>query len=275
MGRFTSLHATTKFSFIATALLVGGLLAGCGAQQIVPDAAHGFSARRFEGRGYQVYRPRNWTADKKWPLIVYLHGGGERGRDGVASAAVGLGPAVHRANGQLPFVVIFPQAQRPWPFPEEEARLLSIVDAAIRDEAGDPDRVYLTGNSMGGFGTWIIGARHPERFAALAPFCGGVRPPRGVRVTSDSFSNQPDPEAAVARALGRMPVWAFHGGRDWVASPESSRRLVAAMRAAGGDITYTEYPDLGHDAWDRAYADPKLYEWLLAHVRRGSSGGAP
>lgn len=256
------------------ALFMCGALSGC-ALRAIPDAAHGFSRRTLDGRAYQVYRPRDFTPTKKWPVIIYLHGGGERGDDGVSSAEVGLGPAVFRTNGSLPFVVAFPQAEQPWPFANEEARVLAIVDAMIRDEAGDPDRVYLTGNSMGGFGTWIIGARHPERFAALVPICGGVRAPRTVNVPPDSFSRQPDPEAAAARALGSMPVWAFHGGRDRIASPESSRRLVAALRAVGGDVTYTEYPDLGHDAWDRAYADPGLYTWLLAHRRgeRPAPGG--
>lgn len=243
-------------------------LTGCAANRFVPDRVHGFVSATSQGRPYQVYRPKAWTAERRWPVIVFLHGGGERGNDGVSQTQVGIGPAVWRSNGEFPFVVAFPQADRPWAMPDAEARVLALIDEVVRDHAGDPDRVYLTGNSMGGFGSWIIGARHPERFAALVPICGGVRPPRGVPVPKESFSRQPDPEGAVARALGAMPVWAFQGAKDWVSSPNNSRRLVDAMRSAGGDIHYTEYPDLGHNAWDRAYADPALYEWLLKQRRR-------
>lgn len=223
-----------------------------------------------------MYRPIAWTPDQRWPVIIYMHGGGERGTDGVKQTQTGLGPAVWKSNGTFPFVVAFPQTDRPWPMPDAETRLLEIVTEVVRDNAGDPDRVYLTGNSMGGFGTWIIGARHPERFAALVPICGGVRPPKWVPVPPESFARQPDPEGAVARALVATPVWAFQGAKDWVLSPTNSRRLVAALRAAGDDVHYTEYPDLGHNSWDRAYADPALYAWMLAQTRgaRAATGGA-
>jgi len=248
-------------------LLASCLIVLSGCAHFTPDARHGFVAATSAGHAYQVYRPKTWTATTRWPVIIYLHGGGERGSDGIQPTQVGLGPAVWRSNGDFPFVVAFPQTDRPWAMPAVESELLTLIDEVVRDHAGDPDRIYLTGNSMGGFGTWIIGARHPERFAALVPICGGVRPPRGVKVPADSFSRQPDPEAAVALRLGRLPVWAFHGGSDWISPTESSRRLVAALRQSGGNVRYTEYPHVGHNSWDRAYAEPDLYRWLLEQRR--------
>jgi predicted peptidase len=252
-----------RTSLTLLSLSVGLLASGCATARFKPAADRGFTTASAEGRSYEIYRPAGWTPEKRWPVIIYLHGGGERGTDGILPTQVGIGPAVWRSNGSFPFVVAFPQADRPWGMPEMEARVLEARERMIRDHAGDPDRVYLTGNSMGGFGTWIIGARHPELFAALVPICGGVRPPRGVKVPADSIARQPDPEGAVARKLGSLPVWAFHGGRDWMNPPRSSRRLVEALRAAGGDVRYTEYADLGHNSWDRAYAETALYEWML------------
>ncbi len=251
-----------------TYLLCALALTGCATNRFVPDTAHGFIASSTAGSTYRVYRPKAWTPEKRWPVIIYLHGGGERGADGILPTQVGLGPMVWKSNGEFPFVVAFPQADRPWAMPGMEQRVLTMIDEVVRDHGGDPDRVYLTGNSMGGFGTWIIGARHPDRFAALVPICGGVRPPRSVPVPPESFARQPDPEGAVARKLGSMPVWAFQGAKDWVLSPDNTRRLVAALRATGGDVRYTEYPDLGHNAWDRAYADPALYTWMLSQARK-------
>jgi len=264
-----------KILLVLSALVFGG----CATAGFVPDAAHGFVTSSSAGRAYRVYRPAGWTPEGRYPVLVFLHGGGERGTDGIRPTQVGLGPAVWRSNGTFPFVVAFPQAEQPWAMPEAEARVLALVDEVVRDHAGDPDRVYLTGNSMGGFGTWIIGARHPKRFAALVPICGGVRPPRGVPVPKESFARQPNPEGAIARALGSTPVWAFHGGSDWVSPTKNSRRLVEAVRAQGGSVRYTEYAGVGHNSWDRAYAEPGLYEWLLQQRRQpgptAMSAGTP
>jgi predicted peptidase len=225
------------------------------------------------GHRHEVYLPADWTPDRKWPVIVYLHGGGERGEDGVKPTQTGLGPVVWKSGGTFPFVVIFPQAEpgHYWAFPDMEARVMASVDDAIARYAGDPDRVYLTGNSMGGYGTWLIAAHHPGKFAALVPICGGVRPPWIVRATAklpkDSVLYAPDPYAEVASKIGKTPVWAFHGGSDWMVSPKESRRMVAAMKKQGGDVRYTEYKGVGHDSWDRAYADKALYDWMLAQHR--------
>jgi len=255
---------------VALALVLAPLLlAGCSRVRFTPTEPDGFVLRTDGDHRYYVYVPKDWRPTEKWPVIVYLHGGDERGSDGVKPTQVGLGPVVQATHGRFPAIVIFPQCAsgRFWAMSDQQARVLRALDATLAEWNGDADRVSMTGNSMGGFGSWIIGARHPERFAALAPICGGVRPPRGVPLPTDapSFAREPDPEAAVARLLtsAHVPVWAFQGASDWLVSPKVSRRLVAAMREAGGQIRYTEYPGVGHNSWDRAYAEPELFPWLL------------
>lgn len=253
-------------------LLVAILLAACGCAttRFVPDRASGFHARQLGAHRFQVYLPAGWTPDQKWPVIVFLHGGDERGADGVKPTQVGLGPVAHASGGRFPFIVVFPQCPRSsfWAFPEMKARVLEALDDTLRAFSGDPERVYLTGNSMGGFGTWIIGAQHPERFAALVPICGGVRPPRGGKLPPNApFRDAPDRALAVAQAIGRVPVWAFHGARDLIVPVALSREMVDALRRTGGDVRYTEYPELGHRSWDRAYGDEALWRWLAAQRR--------
>ena len=181
--------------------------------------------------------------DRAWPLLLFLHGAGERG-DSLEAVSV-HGPIQERRQGRdLPFVIVAPQV------PEGErwtvGRIAAALDAAQAAYRTDPDRVYLTGLSMGGFGTWEAIQRMPERFAAAVPVCGGGWP----------------------LGLGRahtVPVWAFHGAMDSVVPVEMSVGMVRALRQAGGDVRFTVYPDAGHDSWSQAYATPELYDWLLSH----------
>jgi predicted peptidase len=243
-----------------TVTLLG--LSACGGVRFVPDKAGGFVEKQTDHR-YFVYLPKDWSAEKKWPVIVYLHGGDERGSDGVKPTQVGLGPVVHRSQGTFPFIVVFPQVQRGnyWGMPDSDARAMKALDDVIRDHSGDPRRVTLTGNSLGGYGTWFMGALHPERFAALVPICGGVRgrAPKGAPFAHVPSDDRP---RAIAQKIGKTPVWAFHGARDWLIPPANSRELVEELKKAGGNVRYTEYPDAGHNAWDKAYAEKALWEWL-------------
>jgi predicted peptidase len=251
---------------MAWAILLAALAACAPAYHFVPAQTPGFVRSDAGGYRHWVYRPSGWSAERRWPVIVYLHGGGELGVDGDAPTQVGLGPVVARSAGAFPFVVVFPQATAFWPMPAMAARVLAAADEAVRDHAGDPSRIYLTGNSMGGYGTWLVPATHPGRFAALVPIAGGVRPPFGGKVPPESpFAGARDLEAAVAAALRRIPVWVFHGDEDWMVSPDFSRWMVRAMRAAGGEVRYTEYRGVGHQSENRAYGEPELYRWLLAH----------
>jgi predicted peptidase len=226
-----------------------------------------------DGR-YYAYVPPDAAArvasGERLPVILYLHGGDERGTDPREPTQVGLGPFVVAAHGAFPFVVLFPQCPRRvfWAAPAQLARLIRILDAALERLHGDPDRVYLTGNSMGGYGTWLLAAEHPDRFAAIVPICGGVKPPPMVPIPKDShFGRLADPYTAVARAIGAVPTWAFNGADDWLVPPMQSKKIVAALRDMGNPARHTIYPGVGHPAWNNAYADPALFEWLAAQRR--------
>ena len=220
---------------------------------------------------YQVYVPPGWSKKQKWPVILFLHGAGERGDDGLIQTEVGIGTAIRRHADRVPAVVVFPQClkDRWWPEAEMQAQALKALDQSIKEFNGDPARIYLTGISMGGYGTWAIAANNPSRFAALAPVCGGVRPPqraglpsRGLEVTAAG-----EPYRAVAEKVGNTPVWIFHGGADPVVPVSESRNMVEALKAMGRNVRYSEYEGVGHNSWDKAYGEPEFFSWLLSQQR--------
>jgi len=251
---------------------VSGLL-GCTAPLFTPSTTPGFQLSAGEATHgdpkYYVYVPKDWTADKAWPVVVYLHGSGERGRDPAQPTQTGVGRVVYKSGGGFPAIVVFPQVGKGefWGMPDTNLRVIRALDEVMSRYHGDPTRVYLTGNSLGGFGTWFMAALNPDRFAALVPICGGVR---GKAPRPDApFAQVPQEQRAkefVAK-IGRTPVWIFHGKKDFFVPVSYSQEMNAALKAGGGDVRYTEYPDLGHQSWDRAYADPALWTWLLAQHR--------
>jgi len=219
---------------------------------------------------YRVWLPPHYTKLHHWPVILYLHGSAERGDDNIRQIATGLGPAVERFGQRYKAIVVFPQCRdgEEW-YGDEEAQALAALNAALIEFHGDPRRVYLTGNSMGGTGAWFL-ARHRKKWAAVVPVCGEV-----VRSGSDPYPSDPppdiarivgaaDPYATLAEAIGKTPVWAFHGAADETVSVEQSRNMVAALQKAGGIVRYTEFAGVGHDAWDLTYANPSMVSWLLA-----------
>jgi predicted peptidase len=222
--------------------------------------ATGFINATAQHRGqslpYVVYVPRDYSRKKQWPVILFLHGSGERGDNGLAQTQVGIGKALRVHPERFPCLVVMPQAplEGGWSGAPSELALKAL-DAVVQKYRGDGSRLYLTGLSMGGFGAFEIVAARPERFAAVVPICGGGEPGK------------------MARALKSLPIWVFHGGADEVVPPQRSREMVAAIQAAGNrTIRYTEYPDAGHNSWDAAYADPELIAWLLAQRRRRGWG---
>jgi predicted peptidase len=200
---------------------------------------------------YVLFVPYGYRGDKPYPLILFLHGLGECGTDGHKQAAVGLGPAVRRRAKTFGFITIFPQAQhRTWQADSEDARrALAILAEVEKEYRVDPRRVYLTGLSMGGYGTWSLAAKYPDRWAAIAPVCGGGNPANAARIKD-------------------LPCWCFHGAADRTVPASNSRQMVEALRAAGGHPRYTEYPGVGHNSWDRAYGTDELYDWLSQHHRK-------
>ena len=219
---------------------------------------------------YQVFVPSQAASGQRPPVVLFLHGSGERGDDNRKQTAVGLGPYVKRRMTMFPAIVVFPQSPEDASWNGATARMaLAMLDAASRELHGDPDRTYLTGMSRGGYGVWELALMQPARFAALVPVCGGITAPRpGSDLHLRTVAGDADPFAAVANRLATTPAWLFHGARDDVVDPTQSRRMYAALQVAGADVRYTEFPEANHNAWDPAYATPELWEWLFAQRRR-------
>jgi predicted peptidase len=220
----------------------------------------GFVSRVYEDADggeyrYQVFVPHGYHPARRWPVILFLHGAGQTGTDGKAPTSVGLGPAIRRREPSFPFLVVFPQSvDRTWGVAAADGkRALAILDEVGREYSVDEDRVYLTGFSMGGGGTWSLAAAEPGRWAAIAPVCGYGHP-------------------AWAKELAGIPCWCFHGAEDRVIPVERSREMVGVMRGVAGSIRYTEYPGVGHNAWDSAYNTDELYDWLLSNTRSANPG---
>ena len=183
-----------------------------------------------------------------WPLLFFLHGSGERGRN--LAKLKTYGPARYAAAGrQFPFVLVAPQVREGLAWDSDALEALRI-DLVTRLPI-DPDRVLMTGLSMGGYGTWNYAVDYPDRLAAIAPVCGAGDSDRAERIK-------------------HLPVWAFHGARDDVVPIADDQAMVDALKAAGGTVRFTVYPHVGHDAWEPAYADPALYAWLMAQRRSNS-----
>ena len=206
---------------------------------------------------FMLHLPEGYETDKarKWPVILFLHGAGERG-DNLKRVTVHGPPKLVENGKNLPFIVISPQCPKNqlW----DNQTLLTLLDHVLESHRCDKSRVYLTGLSMGGFGTFSLGLAHPDRFAAIAPICGGGE---WIRVYGAKKSKPED-----FRNLG---VWVFHGGKDPVVLPGESERMVETLKNAGcKDVRLTIYPEAKHDSWTRTYENPELYEWFLSHVRQ-------
>ncbi|NLX37452.1 MAG: phospholipase [Chloroflexi bacterium] len=197
---------------------------------------------------YWLHLPDGYDQGGEWPLILFLHGAGERGNDLESLKRNPLPAMLDDPGISMPFIVVSPQCPPNgwWSTMTEE--LLVLLDDVESRYRVDRESVYVTGLSMGGFGTWALAIAHPERFAAIAPICGGYHGP-----------------AWFVNALREVPVWAFHGARDPVVPLEMTEHLVSLLREAGGKVRLTVYPELEHDSWTVTYHNPELYTWLLSH----------
>jgi len=206
---------------------------------------------------YLLFLPQDYDAKsgKRWPLILFLHGAGERGSN-ISKVAIHGPPKIVSERPDFPFIVVSPQCADGQHWSNEI--LLGLLDEITRVYAVDMGRIYLTGLSMGGYGTWDLALTYPEKFAAIAPICGG-----GQMITLVLTSREKP------QALKTLGVWAFHGAKDPVVPLEESQRMVDALKKVGvQDVKFTIYPKAGHNSWTEAYDDPQLYEWLLKHERR-------
>lgn len=184
--------------------------------------------------------------DRKWPLLLYLHGAGERGGDFELVKKHGP-PKLIAAGRQFPFVVVAPQCPKEITWDIE--MLVMLLDEVTATQPIDERRIYVTGLSMGGYGTWLLALHQPYRFAAIAPICGGGFP-------------------FLVDRIKHLPVWAFHGAKDDIVPLSESERMVTALQRAGADARLTVYPDAQHDAWTQTYENSELYDWLLSHQRK-------
>ena len=194
---------------------------------------------------YLIYLPKDYDQKQSWPLMIFLHGAGERG-DNLDTVKLHGPPKLIEAGKEFPFIVVSPQCPKDkWWDPKD---LDALLDEIVKKYKVDQDRIYLTGLSMGGFGTWAWAAEQPKRFAALVPICGGGEPEK-------------------SRFYANVPIWVFHGGKDPVVPIAQSEKMVEALKKNGGNVKFTVYPEAGHDCWTEAYNNPKLYEWLLEQKR--------
>lgn len=217
---------------------------------------------------YLLFVPKDYRGEgKKWPVILFLHGVGECGNGDLARVKTHGPPKIAESRSDFPFIVISPQLPLPKEYKPGKQysykQLHEIVDDAWKPEPlkklvdfvmsklnVDRDRFYVTGLSMGGYGTWRFAAAYPKRVAAAVPICGG---------------GEPD---AMAKPLCQVPIWAFHGGKDPVVLLEESQKMVDAVKRAGGNVQLTVYPEATHDSWTATYNNPKVFEWMLSHSRK-------
>jgi predicted peptidase len=220
----------------------------------------GFIDRTFKNADgttspYVLFVPRDYDGTKEYPILLFLHGAGETKnpkskKEGKMPVEVGIGPAIKKREKDFPFIVVIPRAEGfGWAATNANGkRALAMLDEVMKDYKVDANRQYLTGLSMGGMGTWSIAIAHPDRFAAIAPICG-----RG--------------DTSAAGKIKNLPCWCFHGDADTAVKVEGSREMIDAIKKAGGEPKYTEYPGVGHNSWDKAYGTDELYTWFLKHKK--------
>ena len=200
---------------------------------------------------YVVFVPKSYDGTKEYPVILFLHGSGETKGGSKQPVEVGIGTAIKKREKDFPFIVVIPQSEkRTWQAASDDGkRALAILDTVEKDYKIDPKRQYLTGLSMGGYGTWSVAAAHPDRWAAMVPVCGG--------------GNVKD-----AEKIKDIPCWCFHGDADTAVKVERSREMIDALKKAGASPKYDEYPGVGHNSWDKAYGTDELYKWLLEQKKK-------
>jgi len=220
-----------------------------------------------EAYRYQVYVPADYTRSRTWPVVLFLHGGGERGTDGLIQTEVGIGSAIRRFSTRFPAIIVMPQARPPLGWTGANTDMaLKALDQTETEFNIDRSREYLTGLSMGGAGTWYVAYRHPNRFAALLAICARVRP---SATTTDPVvpAAEGEPFATLAARIKHLPIWVFHGDADATVPVDESRGVVAALKALNVPVKYSELPGIGHNAWDTAYRDPEVATWLFAQKK--------
>ncbi|MEZ5299590.1 MAG: prolyl oligopeptidase family serine peptidase [Verrucomicrobiales bacterium] len=197
---------------------------------------------------YLLALPPDYEAakDKKYPVMLFLHGAGERGDDLEKVKVHGPPKLVGKMKELDDFIIVSPQCPKDQWWDGEALRAL--VDEVVKTYRVDEKRLYCTGLSMGGYGTWMLSCRYPDLFAAIVPICGGGEPKH-------------------LKNIKDMPIWVFHGAKDTAVKIGESERLVEELKRLGNDVKFTVYPEAGHDCWTESYANPELYAWLLSKAK--------
>lgn len=230
-----------------------------------------FEARTYtdsagEKLNYRLLKPKDYDPNRKYPLVLFLHGAGERGDNNQAQLVHGMNDfASDEIMSKYPAFVLAPQcpnnakwvevdwSAKKHTAPEKPSRALRLtletIEKLQKEFSIDNKRLYVTGLSMGGYGTWDAAERMPDFWAAAAPICGGGDVENGKK-------------------LAKLPIWAFHGDKDGAVKVERTRDMIAAIKEAGGEPKYTEYPGVGHDSWSATYRNPEFYAWLFAQARK-------
>jgi predicted peptidase len=259
--------------FVVTALNVGAVASAAQRTET------GFLNRSVMVNGseyrYVVYVPREFSRKQSYPVIIVLHGGGTYGSDGLKQTEGALARAIRLNPERFPAIVVFPQAkadEKPGWQQEGGKAALAALDKSIKEFRGDARRVYLTGGSAGGNGSWFLLSHCPERFVAAIVVCGFISKHKGLQTGIDypalAPPDAPDAYAYIAKRVAKIPIWIFHGDADQNISVEESRKMFAALKREGANVKYTEFPGVAHNAWDPAYASAELFEWLLKQKRR-------
>ena len=222
------------FTIIIICIVFSNLTAQQSAQKFVTET------------NYLLYLPDNYKSDTatKWPLLLFLHGGGESGND-IQKVKLHGPPKLADQGKKFPFIIVSPQSEHGgW----DSENLYRLIQSVKKNYRVDEQRIYLTGLSMGGYGTWSLAMKHPEEFAAIAPVCGGG-------------------DTADAWKLRNLAVWCFHGAKDDVVPPSASENMVKATRRYNPSVRFTLYPDANHNSWDAAYSNDSLYQWMLSQEK--------
>jgi predicted peptidase len=215
---------------------------------------------------YRLLLPPDYDSKTKYPLVLFLHGAGERGDDNTKQLVHGVAEFTKADNRKkYPCFLVAPQCPegKKWcevdwgadrhdmpKEPSEPLRLaFELLEQLQKDYSIDAKRIYITGLSMGGYGTWDAICRKPDYFAAAVPICGGC-------------------DEKQAEKIAKVPIWAFHGAKDTAVKPARSKNMIEALKKAGGDPKYTEYENVGHDSWVRAYQDAEMFAWMFGQKRK-------
>lgn len=233
-------------------------IAGCSTAKQTVSTTPGQRAQSFskeytrtEKLDYLFYLPKEYGMDDSGiPLLLFLHGSGERGKDVNLVAKHGP-PKLISQGKEFPFIVVSPQCPEGmwWTMDSQLEILNDMIESICENYNVDRNRIYITGLSMGGYGTWSMLAKYPDKFAAAVPICGGG-------------------DSSLVELYCKVPIWVFHGAKDNVVPVAQSESMVNALKKCGSDVKFTVYPDAGHNSWEETYNNPELFKWILEQHKK-------